>query len=134
MIAPLLIIQLASLTSIIKYLTYLSGAQMLGLGLAKPIGSWLSSFESFAITYYIFSSMALIVATVFFLYNYLFSTNMGSFNQIDTLTFSNVKKILKTSALIPMIVIGIVACSFAGLGSFQFIYAEQKTLIPIHFS
>ena len=127
-IAPILIIQLTTSTSRIKYLTYLSGAQMLGLGLAKPLGSLLSLMTSYATTYYIFSIIALISALMFLLTNHYYGNKHLSSIKIDALSFSAIKAILKSKTIIPIIVIGLAACSFSGLASFQILYTESRDL------
>jgi len=127
-IAPIVVIQLSNSVSRIKYLTYLSGTQMLGLGLAKPLGAWLSVIGSYPITYYIFSFIALISAIFFLLINHYYNNSNLLNIKVDALSFSSLKLVLKSKVVIPIIVIGIAACSFSGLASFQFLYTESRNL------
>ena len=130
-LAPLQIIHHVSPSARIKYLTLLSGGQMVGLGLASPIGHFIASRSgSYAIVYADLACLCLIAAIAFSIVRR--RTKRTSRPQADAtgLTAARVAEILRHVTRLPIIMIGLAACVFSALSNFQAIYAESRHLSP----
>lgn len=120
-LAPLSIINLVKPSRRVKYLTYFSGAQMLGLGMMKPLGDFLSGQGiSYTSTFVGLGVLALLTVIPL-------SALQRSQKHIDSpsyrLTFKDTASVLSHTTFLPVLIIAISACTFAALGTFQSIYA-----------
>ncbi|MGY3361718.1 MFS family permease [Bradyrhizobium sp. GM0.4] len=130
-LAPLQVMCHVQAEARIKYLTLLSGSQMLGIGLAAPlartaaeaIGSYIAVYSLFAVAC-ILGTMLLDSA----------GRALAQAPQIKMpavrLTFKGVVRAFKSNARYPIIMIGIGACVFAGLSTYQSLYATSRALSP----
>ena len=127
-LAPLIIIDRVTSTVRVKYLTFLSGAQMLGLGLSAPIGSLLTSTGvNYSEIYAGLGIFSLITAVLFLR---LPQNSPNSNTTSHSLTFNGAAKIISNQTVFPAVMISLLACSFSGLATFQSLYAEQRGLTP----
>ncbi len=137
-LAPLPIISGVASGERIRDLTYLSGAQMAGLGLAAPIGERLAGQGLPLSSIYLGFAVLAICATVLLL------LADGRRSQIDTakaqagatgvvehvsiLDAKNIRAVLATPARLPIVLIGLAACTFSALATFQSVYAAERGL------
>ena len=130
-LAPLQIIQHVSGTARIKYLTLVSGSQMLGIGLAAPIGRWAAGWlRSYSEVYLLFAlacGLALILLK-------LSEARLRDTSRIElpasALTIERAISVLRTPAVYPILMIGLGASIFAGLSTYQSTYAASHRLAP----
>lgn len=130
-LAPLQIIKHVSGTARIKYLTLVSGSQMLGIGLAAPIGRWLAGWlQSYSEVYLLFAlscGLALILLK-------FSEVQLRGAAQIklpaSALNVERATSVLRTPALFPILMIGLGASIFAGLSTYQSTYAALHRLTP----
>ncbi|UGY25755.1 MULTISPECIES: MFS transporter [Bradyrhizobium] len=126
-LAPLQIFCHVRAEARIKYLTLLSASQMLGIGLAAPLARALAEAAgSYIAVYCLFAAACLAGAAL------LESAGrvLAQAPQIEMpavrLTFGSLVRTFKANTRYPVIMIGIAACVFAGLSTFQTLYATSR--------
>ena len=125
MLAPLIIIDLVDSSVRIRYLTFLSGTQMLGLGLAEPAGSMLANLgATYTEIYGGLCVFSLFCAGLFL----RMSHHELAHQSPHSLTISAAIRVMRSKAVLPSIVITLLACIFSGLATFQLLYAEPRGL------
>ncbi|VWC78763.1 MFS transporter [Burkholderia lata] len=130
-LAPLQIIHHLRPSARIKYLTLLSGGQMVGLGLASPAGHFIASrFGSYAIVYAGLACLCVIAAVAFSVVRKRAERIPHPQADATGLTVARVAEILRHVTRLPIIMIGLAACTFSALSNFQTIYAESRHLSP----
>lgn len=130
-LAPLQIIHHLRPSARIKYLTLLSGGQMVGLGLASPVGHFIASrFGSYAIVYAGLACLCVVAAIVFSIVRKQTERIPHPPADATGLTAARVAEILRHVTRLPIIMIGLAACVFSALSNFQAIYAESRHLSP----
>lgn len=130
-LAPLQVIRHVSGAARIKYLTLVSGLQMLGIGLAAPIGRWAAGWlGSYAEVYLLFAlacGLALVLLKIS-------QVQLRDALQIQlpasALNVERALSVLRTPAIFPILMIGLGACIFAGLSTYQLTYAASRHLVP----
>lgn len=137
-LAPLPIIARVAPQERIRDLTYLSGAQMAGLGLAAPLGGALAGAGvPFAGIYLGFAGLAVGVAVMLIglaARQEPRAAGSGSDSgKVVILDPAGLRAVLTTSARLPILLIGLAACCFAGLATFQSVYAAERGFAFGHF-
>ncbi|HMB10767.1 MFS transporter [Saliniramus sp.] len=135
-LAPLPIIARVAAGQRIRDLTYLSGAQMAGLGLAAPLGGALAA-QGWPLAW-IYCGFALLAASAALLLLAIGERYTGGRasrahagqgpDEGSILDIARVGAVLATTARIPIVLIGLASCTFAGLATFQSVYAEERGL------
>ena len=123
-LAPLIVINSVSSTARIKYLTYLSGAQMLGLGLSTPVGNLLVTYGINHQTIYIYLAILTIICPLLLIKISCIEKNISK--STHRLTLSETIQVFTKSTLYPVMMILLLACIFSGLATFQSLYADTR--------
>ncbi len=130
-LAPLIIIDAVASSARVKYLTFLSGAQMLGLGLSVPVGSLLiNAGVNHSKIYMGFGILSFITSVLFFR---LRQNNSNDNIVSHSLTFAGAIKVIGNMTVFPAVIICLLASIFSGLATFQLLYAETRELTPTTF-
>lgn len=142
-LAPLPVISRVAPRERIRDLTYLSGAQMAGLGLAAPVGGALAEWGLPLPAIYLGFALLATCAAVLLLFadgnrsgegaGGAGVEEAGEADRGSILDVAGVRVVLATSAYLPIILIGLAACTFAALATFQSIYATERGLAFGHF-
>ena len=131
-LAPLIVINMVTSSFRVKYLTFFSGAQMLGLGLSVPVSNLL--IEKGILYSEIYAGLG---ALSFFSAILFLQGSRGDRTQNNTasytLTLAGTASIISNSTVLPAMMISLLACIFAGLATFQSLYAEPLGLTPVTF-
>lgn len=131
-LAPLPIIARVAAGGRIRDLTYLSGAQMAGLGLAAPLGGALAA-QGLPLDL-IYFGFALLASGAAILLLAIGDRRAGGAaagpgaEDVSILDSASVCAVLATTARIPIVLIGLASCTFAGLATFQSVYAAERGL------
>ncbi|MGY6644129.1 MAG: MFS transporter [Salinarimonas sp.] len=131
-LAPLPIIARVPAGERIRDLTYLSGAQMAGLGLAAPLGGALVA-QGLPLAH-IYFGFALLASSAAILLLAIGRRRAGGdaegpgAEDVSILDSASVCAVLATTARIPIVLIGLASCTFAGLATFQSVYAAERGL------
>ncbi|MCE4062344.1 MFS transporter [Pandoraea sputorum] len=129
MLAPIQIIQCLQPKARIEAFTLLSGAQMLGMGLAAPLGHLLArQFGSAALTFAVFAALCVVAAGFTLRVKRQLSQHPQLPLKTVALTTSAVTQVLRSKTAWPIALMGISACSFTGLSTFQTLYAQSRGL------
>ena len=123
-LAPLIVINSVSSTARIKYLTYLSGAQMIGLGLSTPVGNLLVTYGTNHQTIYIYLAILAIICPLLLIKISCIEKNISK--STHRLTLSETIQVFTKSTLSPVMMILLLACIFSGLATFQSLYADTR--------
>ncbi|WP_375784729.1 MFS transporter [Bradyrhizobium sp. Pha-3] len=130
-LAPLQVLCHVRADARLKYLTLLSGSQMLGIGLAPPLARTIAEVAGSYIAVYVSFAAACLVGTT------LLEFAGGALAQAPRirmstvrLTFAGVLGTLRSNTRYPIIMIGVGACVFAGLSTFQGLYAASRAQSP----
>ncbi|MGY3491242.1 MFS family permease [Bradyrhizobium sp. USDA 4502] len=127
MLAPLEVLRHVRSEARIKYLTLLSGSQMLGIGLAAPLARAVAETAgSYIAVYALFAAACLVAATVFELAGRRGAHASQPRMPNVGLTLQGVMEIFRSSTRYPIIMIGVGGCVFAGLFTFQTLYAASR--------
>ena len=130
-LAPLQIIHHLRPDARIKYLTLLSGGQMVGLGLASPIGHAVAGrFGSYSVVYDGLACLCLIAAVAFYAARKWTVHTPNLPMAATALTPARIAEILRNVTRLPIIMIALAACVFSALSNFQAAYAESRHLSP----
>ncbi|MCA3933526.1 MFS transporter [Burkholderia sp.] len=130
-LAPLQIIHHLRPDARIKYLTLLSGGQMVGLGLASPIGHAVAGrFGSYSVVYAGLACLCLIAAVAFYAARKWTVHTPNLPMAATALTPARIAEILRNVTRLPIIMIALAACVFSALSNFQAAYAESRHLSP----
>ncbi|MCA1395692.1 MFS transporter [Bradyrhizobium sp. BRP56] len=128
MLAPLQILGHVRAEARIKYLTLLSGSQMLGIGLASPVARTVAvTAGSYIAVYALFAAACLVGATFLELAGRGLAQAPQTKLPTIRLTPEGVLKAFKSNTRYPIIMIGLGGCVFAGLFTFQTLYAASRS-------
>ncbi|MEX3901511.1 MULTISPECIES: MFS transporter [Paraburkholderia] len=128
-LAPLQIIHHLKPSARIRYLTLLSGAQMAGLGFASPTGHFLAHrFGSFYVVYIGLACVCLSAAVALAIVRKLMQGTPHLSMAAVGITPSLAASVLCSTTRMPIAMIGLAACAFAGLSTYQTAYAESRHL------
>ncbi|WP_445219819.1 MFS transporter [Bradyrhizobium sp. Pa8] len=130
-LSPLQIIRHLRPMARIQHLTILSGAQMAGLGLAAPLGHFLTDYTgSMAIMYALFAMACLIAAIcVGVARRAMLNIPSVPMPHIE-ITLATTLALLRHATAAPIVMIAVAACIFSGLSTYQSAYAEARHLNP----
>ncbi|MGY4473451.1 MFS transporter [Bradyrhizobium sp. USDA 3364] len=127
MLAPLQILERVRPAARVKYLTLLSGSQMLGIGLAVPLArTVVEIFGSYIAAYSLFAAACLVGAMLLELAGRALAQAPQIKMAAVRLTFEDVREAFKSNTRYPIVMIGIGACVFSGLSTFQTLYASSR--------
>jgi MFS family permease len=111
--------------------TFLAIAIMAGYGLSPVAGAWIVDWTGdirlpFALT----AALCLVSAFGYYLLRKPVRALEGDANgnRIDTLHLSHVGRILRSRALLPILLTILSACEFSGMNSFQAVFAQEHGL------
>ena len=131
MLAPIQIVQCLKPTARLEAFTLLSGAQMLGMGLAAPLGHWLAQqWGGISAVFALYAGVCFMACGLILLAKRRFALLPQLASRAVALSWSAVAQVLETRALLPVLFMSISACTFAGLSTFQSLYAQSRGLSP----
>lgn len=131
MLAPIQLIHCLKPAARLEALTLLSGSQMLGLGLAAPLGHFLAgclggpafTFAAYAVVCVVAGALA-----------WGLRRPLARLPQLPldavALTALAMARVLGSRAALPVLMMALSACTFAGLSTFQSLYARPLQLTP----
>ncbi|MBB4263048.1 MFS transporter [Bradyrhizobium sp. CIR3A] len=127
-LAPLQVLAHVRADARIKYLTLLSGSQMLGIGLAAPLARTVAeSSGSYIAVYALFAAACLVGAMLLEFAGRALARAPQIKMPTVRLTLEGVLGAFKSNTRYPIIMIGLGACAFAGLSTFQTLYATSRS-------
>jgi hypothetical protein len=131
MLAPIQIIQCLKPTARLEAFTLLSGSQMLGMGLAAPLGHLLArNSGGICLAFAVYGLLCLVAAGCALLVKRRLSRLPQLPMKAVALSLPAVGRVLRSTAAVPVLLMGISACTFAGLSTFQSLYAQSRGLAP----
>ncbi len=114
----------------VRYFTLLSVFIMAGFGLSPVIGKYLDQMGyGISAVFLLTATLCLASAVIFWLMSFIIPENGSKQNTPSTqakLTYASLVRLLKSRALIPIIMVGLGASVFAGVTNFQTEYATQN--------
>ncbi|MBR8654360.1 MFS transporter [Achromobacter sp. Marseille-Q0513] len=129
MLAPILLIHCLKPKARLEALTLLSGSQMLGMGLAAPLGHFLARQSGRAsAAFAAYAACCAIAAGVAWLLRRSLARQPQLELKTVALSLSAVACVLRAKTVLPVALMGIAACTFAGLSTFQSLYAQSRGL------
>ncbi|MCG2599611.1 MFS transporter [Achromobacter insuavis] len=131
MLAPIQLIHCLKPAARLEALTLLSGSQMLGLGLAAPLGHFLAArFGGAPFAFGAYAAVCVAAAALAWgLRGPLARLPQLPMNAV-ALSLPAVGRVLRSRAWMPVLMMGLSACTFAGLSTFQSLYARPLRLTP----
>ncbi len=131
MLAPVQLIHCLRPAARLEALTLLSGSQMLGIGLSAPLGRAVSgAFGGTAQAYSCYAGICALAAVLCL----GLRTRMADQPQVPmravALSVPSILSILRARTIAPVLMIGVAACTFAGLSTFQGLYAASRGTTP----
>lgn len=131
MLAPIQIIQCLKPRARLEAFTLLSGSQMLGMGLAAPLGHWLARQAGWACAAFaVYASFCVIASGFALLVKHRLARRPQLPLKTVALSLPAVARVLRSKTALPVLLMGISACTFAGLSTFQSLYAQSRGLTP----
>jgi hypothetical protein len=131
MLAPIQLIHCLKPASRLEALTLLSGSQMLGIGIAAPLGRFLAGRLGGPAAAYVCFGVFCVLAAVFVLFIRPKIKNLPQLPmQAVALSLDTTLSILRAKTVLPVVTMAIAACTFAGLSTFQSLYAQSRNLAP----
>ncbi len=128
-LAPIQLIHCLKPTARLEALTLLSGSQMLGIGLSAPLGHFLVQGRDQPALIYVCYGLFCIVAAGLMIWA---QRALKTIEQLPmtavALTIPLAAGIVRAGTVFPVIMIGLSACVFSGLSTFQTLYAESRGL------
>ena len=120
MLAPIQLIHCLKPAARLEALTLLSGSQMLGLGLAAPLGHFLADrFGGAAFAFAVYAALCVVAAAV----AWGLRRPLARLPQLPldavALTPPAMARVLGSRAALPVLMMALSACTFAGLSTFQ---------------
>ena len=130
-LAPIVMSRLVAPDERVRYFALLSVFVMAGFGLAPVMAALLESIGfSVAAAFYIVAAQSAVAAVLFFALQApvrLQAVNPGP-EASSRLTPANVMEILRSRALVPVVMVCLGASVFAGMNNFQTVFAEARGL------
>lgn len=124
-LAPLQIIRHLRPSARIQYLTVLSGSQMAGLGLAAPLGHLLAKYTGSLATIYAVLAIACVIAAL----TRRATSRLSALAMPDiAITLAATTTLLQKCTALPIAMIAISGCVFAGLSTYQSAYSASRHL------
>ena len=130
-LSPVVLTRLVGADERVRYFAILSIAIMAGFGLSPVFAAWMERMgQSLNNAFYITAALCFVSATIFFA---LIKTVQGyAINPAaevpSRLSLNAVRKILKSMALTPIIMVCLGASVFAGMNNFQTVFADERGL------
>ncbi|WP_413992299.1 MFS transporter [Labrys okinawensis] len=131
MLAPIQIIHCLKPASRLEALMLLSGSQMLGLGIAAPLGRFVAGrFGGPGAAYVCYGALCVLAAALVLFIRPKIKNQPQLPMHAVALSLKAVFPILRARTVLPVMMMGIAACIFAGLSVFQSLYAQSRDLAP----
>ncbi|MFH6783358.1 MULTISPECIES: MFS transporter [Methylobacterium] len=131
MLAPLQLIHCLRPAARLEALTLLSGSQMLGIGLSAPLGRAVSgAFGGPAHAYACYAAFCALAAVLCLAIRKRMADQPQLPMRAVALSVPSILSILRARTLAPVLMIGVAACTFAGLSTFQGLYAASRGTTP----
>lgn len=131
MLAPIQLIHCLKPSARLEALTLLSGSQMVGVGGSAPLGHLIADHLGGPSTAYAFYAVFCAMAAAFAI---LIQRRLRDQPQLPMLAVAlSVRatlSILRAKTVLPVIMMSLAACTFAGLSTFQSLYAGSRGLTP----
>ncbi|MDH6152421.1 MULTISPECIES: MFS transporter [Paraburkholderia] len=130
-LAPLQIIHHLAPNARIQYLTFVSGTQMAGLGMAAPLSRLIAHHTgSIALAYLLFAAACAVAAVCVKIANEAMSDRSCLPMTRVAITATDTLALLRARTAVPIAMIALAACVFAGLATYQTPYAVSRNLRP----
>ncbi|AUZ17967.1 MFS transporter [Achromobacter xylosoxidans] len=131
MLAPIQLIHCLKPAARLEALTLLSGSQMLGLGLAAPLGHFLAArCGGSAFTFAAYAALCVLAAVL----AWGLRRPLARLPQLPldavALTPAAMARVMGSRTALPVLMVAFSACTFAGLSTFQSLYARPLQLTP----
>ncbi len=131
MLAPLQLIQCLRPAARLQGFTLLSGSQMLGMGLSAPLGHALARrLGGISAAFAIYAALCVVAAGCVLLVRRRLAGQPQQAMQAVALSWPCVARVLRSRTAMPVVLMGVCACAFAGLSTFQSLYAQSRGLAP----
>lgn len=131
MLAPLQIIHCLKPAARLEAFTLLSGSQMLGMGLAAPLGHLLARrWGGVWVAFAAYAAFCVAAAGCALLVQRRMARQPRLPMQAVALSWAEVARVLRSKTVMPVVLMGLCACTFAGLSTFQSLYAQSRGLSP----
>lgn len=131
MLAPIQLIQCLQPSARLEALTLLSGAQMLGMGLAAPLGRLLAKHGGgLNAAFFVYALLCGAAGLAVLVVHRCLRNQAQLPLDAVALTWQAVLGVLRSRVALPVAMIGVAACTFAGLTTFQSLYAQSRGVTP----
>lgn len=129
MLAPIQVIHCLKPTARLEAFTLLSGSQMLGMGLAAPLGHLLArQFGGVFFAFAVYGALCVLASACALLVRRRLARQPQLPMKAVALSWHSVVLVLRSKTALPVALMGISACTFAGLSTFQSLYAQSRGL------
>lgn len=131
MLAPIQLIHCLKPAARLEALTLLSGSQMLGIGIAAPLGHFLTrQFDGTGPAFAAYAGLCAMAAVFTLLVRRRLANRPQLPMNAVALSFPSAASIARAKTVMPVLMMGLAACTFAGLSTFQSLYALPRDLTP----
>ena len=130
-LSPVVLTRLVGAEERVRYFAILSIAIMAGFGLSPVFAAWMEGMgQSLNDAFYITAALCFVSAIIFFtLIKPIQENAINPAAEVPSrLSLSAVGKILKSTALTPIIMVCLGASVFAGMNNFQTVFADERGL------
>ncbi len=130
-LAPIVLTRIVIPEQRVRYFALLSVAVMAGFGLTPVLASVLERMGyAVSLTFYITGAICVLAAGLFLLItphvrDHSIESGAEALSRLTTAAFVNV---MRTPARLPIVMVLLGACVFAGMNNFQTVYADQRGL------
>ncbi|WP_246102329.1 MFS transporter [Methylobacterium terricola] len=130
-LAPVQLIHCLRPSVRLEALTLLSGSQMLGIGLSAPLGRAVASHVGApAGAYACYAAFCAVAAALCLAIRPRMAAQPQLPLRAVALSGASILSILRAPTIAPVLMIGVAACTFAGLSMFQGLYAASRGTTP----
>ncbi|SEP38604.1 Predicted arabinose efflux permease, MFS family [Methylobacterium sp. ap11] len=127
MLAPVQLIHCLRPAARLEALTLLSGSQMLGIGLSAPLGHLVADHVGGpARAYAVYAAFCALAAGFCLAIRKPMALQLQLPMHAVALTITSILSVLRASTVVPVVMMGVAACTFAGLSTFQGLYAGSR--------
>ncbi|MDR0214631.1 MAG: MFS transporter [Comamonas sp.] len=131
MMAPIQVVQSLRPSARLEALTLLSGSQMLGMGFSAPLGHWLSRHSGgMTVVFAIYAAACVLAGGLVLLTRQRLARYPQLALKAVALSLPAIVTVLKARTVLPVLLMGIAACTFTGLSTFQSLYGQSRGLSP----
>ena len=125
-LGPILVAAIIEPARRTRFFALLSGSMMSGIGSGPLIGRFVTFVgHSIEIVFCIAGILNVIGVVIYLYLNFSFKKNKNLMPHVSSLSFSAIYAVLSSNAIFSIIMVGLGACVFGGLSSFQTVYAKE---------